>query len=276
MSGPVSRHTRQLLDGALDGALDAPSQSRLAALLRTDPQLRVWFDAERRTLAALKEVSPPGDMTGAILSAVQSRRAFLSRSARWRVWTGRGALAASLLLAAAGIAVLQRAFPQAVPWSAGPGPVSDVENTVRADAASGLRTVAQAVDELQKQATGPLAAPDRHHPRSAHPELGLGPVSGYESNRSYGLAGDVPSASGGLSASQMRLWKLGVPAADEGFVISRATWTDRSASQKRALRTHWEAGAAMQLNDDAPAIERSWLLRFWMNSQTVQGGGTER
>lgn len=281
MSRAPSKQVRQLLDGALDGALDAPARAHLSDLLRADPGLRESFASERRVLAALKDVELPRDLTEPILSRVQRRRAFLSRSARMRVWAWRGGIAASLLLAVGSIMLFERVYPDRSPWTDGSGHVGDVVNTVRSDAASGAQALTAVGDVFQGRVAGPLATGASARPHlSRRPELPLGDTSVYDTRLTYRVAADPHSTSGAIGPRHSRAWAraVGAPGTEDGFVVTTARWKERprALSDPRALRSDWEAGPAMRVYDDASALERSWWLRFWMNAQPAPVQNPER
>lgn len=281
MSRLPSKQVRRLLDGALDGDLDAPSKAHLSDLLRADPVLRESFAAERRLLAALKEAEQPRDLTGPILGRVQQHRGFLSRSARLRVWGWRAGIAASLLMAVGAVMFFERSYPSRSPWTDPSGPVGDVVNTVRADAASGAQALAAAGDALQGRLAGPLASVGSPRPHlSRRPELPLGDTSVYDGRVTFRVAADPHLPSGGIGPRQARAWvrAVGAPGAEDGFVVTTARWQGRPAglSDPRALRSDWEAGAAVRTHDEASALERSWWLRFWMNAQPAPVQSLER
>jgi hypothetical protein len=97
-------------------------------------------DAMRASLESLRRQPDAPDLTGAILGQVDRKRGWLSRSQRRLLQAGRWAAAAVVLLAIAGVFLVQRFTPVGPPETA-PSPLSQLVPAVSDETATVLSRV---------------------------------------------------------------------------------------------------------------------------------------
>jgi len=88
----------------------------------------------RQIADAFREPVQAPDLSSAILARVDSQRCFLSRRARWMVWTGRAAVAMTVALVVLGFTLANRYTPGTIQVVAQPMPVTDVISAVSTQA----------------------------------------------------------------------------------------------------------------------------------------------
>lgn len=105
-------------------------------------------EARRRRLRDIQDVASElrrpvkaPDLTAAILARVDEERPFVSEKTRRLIWISRLGFAASIAVAAVGIALLHRAAPDLVNLRQVPQPVSDVMQTAKVEASARYQTI---------------------------------------------------------------------------------------------------------------------------------------
>lgn len=106
-------------------------------------------------LDELRRPTRSRDLSASILAEVGRRRPWLPASMRRFVTGGRLAAAACFLLFVGGAFYAQRIAPDSVRFTTEPAPLTDLVSAGRADAASGMRTLAAAIDCVREAASSP-------------------------------------------------------------------------------------------------------------------------
>lgn len=144
--GGPGRDLDALIDAFFDGELSAAEESALLDLVDRDPVAAERF---ARTAWVIDEIRRPmsaPDFSGSVMSRVHGRRAWLSDGWRRFVGVGRLVAAACLLLALAGGLAARRMAPDSVTLGTQAGPLSQVVDAGRVEAASGAMTISSTFD----------------------------------------------------------------------------------------------------------------------------------
>jgi hypothetical protein len=150
-----------VVDAFFDRELD-PAQARdLLAGLRQDPARSEEVARTQRMLSLLRRTPAHGEgaeeaMLDVIMARVERRRGFLPEVWRRAVTAGRLAVAATVLLAGLGIAVLGRAHPGALRLAPEPAPIASLVDAGRADAVESATRCTVVFEAISERASAPL------------------------------------------------------------------------------------------------------------------------
>lgn len=161
-----SRAARQAeIDRLMHEALDAEAAGELAAarvfaraLSRLDPSAAATLRDTRKALASLdKPISGVPDLSAAILARTHEARPFLTRKTRRRVSARRLGAGLAIIAVLAGVALVQRLFPEAMQVSPQPRPVSALAQATQADVAEGLAGLERSFSTLRAELVAPAS-----------------------------------------------------------------------------------------------------------------------
>lgn len=154
------------VDRFFDNELDDASRRAFLGSLHADID-RCEEVAKTRRMLSMLRAGPEGedgsaivapDLTGRIIAATDRRRSFASRAVRRSARSIRVAMAAALVLLVGGVAIVERASPDAMRLSPAPAPLSSALRESRAEMASTLGSVATTFETIQSRVT-PVVAP---------------------------------------------------------------------------------------------------------------------
>jgi hypothetical protein len=264
---------RAEIDRLLHETLDAEAAGEHAAarvfaraLARLDPASTTTLRETRKALASLdKPITGAPDLSAAILARTHEARPFLTRRTRRRVSVRRLGVGLAVVLLLAGVALVQRLFPEAMEVSPQPRPVSALAQATQADVADGLANLERSFATLREQLVSPASHWIASAPRTgfdlaptsdaapvfasrgmlprATARLAMGDISAYERLPGVGsgalsIPTDLASAAPKLSPGQVtrgsepQFMQFPVLAAAD----SAATWLDlamaRAAQQR--------------------------------------------
>lgn len=133
------RVPEELVDQFFDRELDEGSRDKFFGMLRGDLARCQEVARTQRIVAMLREPIQAPDLTGRILAQIDQRKGFLPPKLRRIVTGGRLVAAACLLVAALGVAMLNRSHPGLFRLTAAPQPLSNVIESGKAEAVAGAQ-----------------------------------------------------------------------------------------------------------------------------------------
>jgi len=149
------RVPEELVDAFFDRALDEGSREKFFGMLRADLSRCAEVAKTQRMISILREPVEAPDLSDRIMARVAGQRGFLSARVRRMVTTGRLAAAAFVLVAVLGLAVVRRVSPDAFRLIAEARPLSDVIESGKTDAASGVMATVVSIQTARE----PVARP---------------------------------------------------------------------------------------------------------------------
>jgi hypothetical protein len=164
----------ELVDAFFDRRLDEGSREKFFQMLRGDVRRCAEVAQTQRVISALREPVEAPDLTASIMREVSVRRGFLSARLRGMVRAGRMAVAAGLLLALLGVALVHRMAPDAVALDPAPRPVSGVVSSSAEEAATRVQQITGAVDSVKMRFAEPVAEFGRLLANDELPQLHFG------------------------------------------------------------------------------------------------------
>lgn len=241
-----------LVDAFLDGEVPPERQGALFSALRSDVDAHIRLDQTEQAIDALRSADTPPDFTARILSEVHRRRGLLDRSGLRRVWATRWALAACVVIAAAGVFIVRRSAPDDLALVPAPAPIRDLAKTIPQESQVAVLFARSALEPVRQINSELVQAPSR----ASDDEHIVVPV-----------AGRIRSACPGPA---LALWTP--PVLDTRLFVS--TWLDGVAdsaafarasmpSRQRAVATvpvAWSPPGAGTITPDGPVISVRTLL----------------
>ncbi len=146
----------ELVDAFFDRELDEGSRERFFQSLRADLPRCAEVAKTQRLVSMLREPIAAPDLSHAIMGELRDRGAFLPPRTRRLVVVGRWAAAACLAVGVLGIALTQRAAPDALRLAPVSKPVSELIE-------SGSTETAQSVQRLAEIVSARVLEPDRRY-----------------------------------------------------------------------------------------------------------------
>lgn len=130
----LGRIPDSLIDAVIDGDLDTHAQREILAAARRHPEQRRELAETTELLRAFRSPVASPDFTDAVVHKAHSRRRYIPLRLQRLITRSRLAVAASVLLALSAYVGATRAFPDAPLFQSRNAPVSQVAETVAADA----------------------------------------------------------------------------------------------------------------------------------------------
>lgn len=140
-----------LVDAFFDKEL---SGAELSGALKRDKPAAARFERIQSMLDDLRRPVRTRDFSASILAEVGRRRPWLPASMRRFVSVGRLAAAACFLLFVGGAFYAERIAPDTMRLTNEPAPLTELVSAGRADATSGIRTLAEAFESVRGAACG--------------------------------------------------------------------------------------------------------------------------
>jgi hypothetical protein len=256
-----------LVDAFFDREMDEASRARLRERAAGDPRLALELNETAGVVRGLRAPVRSPDLADAILDDVAHRRRFLRRRERARVRRTRLAVAASVLVAFGGVAMVHRLVPDAVRVGPEPVGVSTLAQAFEADHARGRERLAGAAREVGGLTEG-----------LSESLFGAGGLGLRPGDTDAVLAlGDVSIDGGSLAGTDAEVgssaWLAGLPLTPPSAFGASAVWADaRTLIEDPLAATHlrvplWsdepelvlDAGT-VELMGRAPRIELPALL----------------